>query len=106
MSVDDLREGSLLFVSYLAGRPPGPQALLESSRSREEGIARRHFTGTLTSIRKNRAGETVLTLWVEERDSPDGHGGLHAGAFRSFNPSLGHLLTLAVLEERFVPWGA
>lgn len=89
---------SILFVSYLAGRQPTPQAIKEAQRSSFEGIASRHYTGALKALTTTQKGETVVTLWVEERDSPRGSGGLQRGAYRAFNPSLGRMLVLEVLE--------
>lgn len=90
----DIPEGSVLFVSYIAGRPPCPQALRECARADREGIAPRHFTGHLASLWVNRRGEHGITMWVEERDSADGK----PGAYRRFNPSLGKLFTLEVID--------
>lgn len=87
--------GSTVFVSYLAGRRPTEQAKREAQRSIAEGIAPRHFTGRYESVRRTKKGEMVLTLWVEERDSGDP---MRRGAYRTFNPSLGTLLTLEVLR--------
>lgn len=90
-------EGSKLFVSYIAGRPPSDTAKRQARRNAREGIARRHFTGTYTSVRMTKRGHVLLTMWVEERDSGDP---MRQGAYRAFNPSLGTLLSLEVLEKR------
>ena len=93
----DMPEGTKLFVSYTAGRPPSTQALRESARAGEEGIAKRYFTGTLKSVwLTKRFQEPVLTMWVEERDSGPN---LTPGAYRTFNPRLGKLRVLVVLEQ-------
>jgi hypothetical protein len=92
----DMPEGTKLFVSYTAGRPPSPQALRESARNAQEGIAPRYFTGTLKSVWVTKRREPVLTMWVEERDSGP-H--LTPGAYRTFNPALGKLRILTVLEK-------
>lgn len=93
----DMPEGTKLFVSYTAGRQPSPQALRECSRSAQEGIAPRHFTGTLKSVWVTKRHQPVLTMWVEERDSGDR---LTPGAYRTFNPALGKLRVLVVLEQK------
>jgi hypothetical protein len=93
----DVPVDSVVFVSYVAGRPSSPQAALESARSRAEGINPRHFTGRFKGISfTKKANEPVMTLWVEERDS---QGGSVRGAYRAFNPALGTLLALEVLEK-------
>jgi len=98
--LQDMPEGTKLFVSYTAGRQPGPQALRESARSAQEGIAPRHFTGTLKRVWVTKRREPVLTMWVEERDSG---AGLTPGAYRTFNPALGKLRILVVLEKAQAP---
>jgi len=95
-ALKDVPLNSTVFVSYLAGRRPGPQARQEAARSVSEGINPRHFTGKFRGIYfTQKWKEPVLTLWVEERDS-DGK----RGAFRAFNPQLGRMLTLEVVERR------
>lgn len=97
----DVPVDSILFVSYLAGRRPTPRAYQEASRSIAEGIAPRHFTGRFVSLTfTKRFQEPVLTLWVEERDSTNKDSGqVVRGAYRAFNPCLGKLLTLSVVER-------
>ena len=96
----DIPPGSVIFVSYSAGRQPCPQALRESARAVEEGIALRHFTGKLEGVHKKvrSRNEWYFTLWVEERDS-EKNGTLTPGNFRAFNPSLGRLHHIAVIEK-------
>lgn len=44
--------------------------------------------------------EPVLTMWVEERDSTNKDSGqVVRGAYRAFNPCLGKLIHLSVLER-------
>lgn len=94
-----LKEDSILFVSYLAGRPPKPQAIKEARRAvDQEGIAPRHFTGKFVRAWVTKKNELAFTVWVEERDHPS-NGRLVPGAYRTFNPSLGQLLALDVLER-------
>jgi hypothetical protein len=93
----DVPLDSIVFVSYLAGRRPSPQAIREAARSRDEGIAPRHFTGHFRGITYTQKWkQPILTVWVEERDSGTN---MTQGAYRAFNPSLGRLLTLEVLKK-------
>jgi hypothetical protein len=92
--------GSIIFVSYSAGRRPSPQALIESARAVEEGLALRHFTGKLEGVHKKGKvhwDEYYFTVWVEERDSAK--NGMTPGNFRAFNPSLGRLHHLEVIQR-------
>jgi hypothetical protein len=86
--------GSELFVSYLAGRPATPLAQQQAKRAEAEGISRHHFTGALSSLWFTSRGEVVFTLIVNERDNAAGT----PGAYRTFNPNLGDLLALEVIE--------
>lgn len=89
-------EGSIVFVSYLVGRQPTARAIREAERSRRENIARRHFVGTLTSVWTTKRGDTVFTVLCDNRD--DEARGTEEG-YRTFNPNLGQLLSLEVIEE-------
>jgi hypothetical protein len=93
----DVPVGSKIFVSYNAGRRPGPKAAQECARAEEEGINLRHFTGKLEGVHVTKKGQHYFTLWVEERDSIK-DGVKSQGNFRAFNPALGALHTLEVLE--------
>lgn len=98
-ALKDVPLNSVLFVSYVPGRKPSTRAYQEAQRAIEvEGISPRHFTGRLHSAHMTRKGEFVFTLWVEERDSTQDGKVVH-GAYRAFNPALGTLLTLQVLEK-------
>lgn len=91
---------SVLFVSYVPGRKPHARACQEGERAIEEGISPRHFTGTFKGVhRSKRLNEVVFTLWVEERDSVRRDGTKTPGAYRAFNPSLGRVLTLKVVQR-------
>lgn len=97
----DVPLDSIVFVSYLAGRRPTDRAIREASRSLAEGIAPRHFTGKFRGIYYTQKWkEPILTVWVEERDSGNP---MSQGAYRAFNPALGRLITLEVVQVANVP---
>jgi len=89
--------GSLLFVSYEAGRPPTPRAVREAERHTRI-MSRRHFVGTLEGVWMTRDGQTVLTLFAYNRDREIGSG-MVEGGYRTFNPSVGNLLSVEVIER-------
>lgn len=93
----DVPPGSFLFVSYVAGRTARPHALREANRAIRTGINPRHFTGVLTSVWTTKSGAPVVTLWVNERDT-EKDGTVTQGAYRTFNPALGTLMTLEVID--------
>lgn len=95
----DCAPGTTLFVGYLAGRKGSGTAAAEMHRAvNEEGINPTHFTGTLEGIKTTKKGDVVLLLWVNERDSV-GPDGPKQGNYRMFNPNLGTLRTLEVIER-------
>jgi hypothetical protein len=99
-ALKDVPKGSTIFVSYIPGRPAAAQALREGERATAEGVSPRHFTGRLDRVwQTKRYREWCFTLWVEERDSTHRNGTMTRGAFRAFNPSLGRLLTLEVIQR-------
>jgi hypothetical protein len=96
----DCGRGSLLFVSYKAGEPPTDRQMLESERAvHEEGCNRRHYVGTLEALWTTRRGQKVLTIMAYNRDKLTGEK-LHEGGYRTFNPEVGELLSLEVIERR------
>lgn len=95
MALRDARLGSTVFVAYEAGRAPTARAVRESERAVAAGISPTHFVGKLTGVRLNKKGELFFTILTEERD--DERLGARE-AFRSFNPGLGELRTLSVLD--------
>lgn len=91
---------STLFVSYIAGRKAHSNAIMSARRAlMEEGIASRHFTGIYKGVSVTKKGDHVLHMWVAERDTIRPDGTKVEGAFRTFNPNLGKLLTLEVLTS-------
>lgn len=81
---------SIVFVGYEAGRPPTVQAIKEASLAREQGINLTHYTGQFKGIRVTKKGDHVMIVWVQERGQ--------AGAYRAFNPTLGTLRTLEIIQ--------
>lgn len=93
--LDGVPEGAVVFVSYLAGRPPTERAVREAQRAHKMGLNRRHFFGKLESCRTTRKGEFVFTVLCDHRD--DERRGTEDG-YRTINPSLGTLLSLEVIQ--------
>ena len=90
--------GQEVFVSYLAGRKPTPRAIWESKKADEaydKPIPKRWFQGRLASVRITKKGELVMTIFSTTRYNMDSPGA--EGHFRSFNPSLGTMLSMDFL---------
>ena len=98
-TLKDLPLDSVVSVSYVPGRRPSARAIEEAARAIESGISPRQFTGTFKGVSKTKRNEVVFTLWVEERDSIAADGTKTPGAYRAFNPSLGRLLSLEVVQR-------
>jgi hypothetical protein len=71
--------GSMLFVSYEAAADPSADV--------PQDQCRRHYVGTLSSLWITNEGNIVLTMFVENRNQ-----------FRTFNPALGRLLSIEVID--------
>lgn len=93
--LEGVPEGATVFVSYLAGREPTPRAVRESERARREGYAPRHFFGKLHRVWTSKKGDPILTVLCDNRD--DERTGSREG-YRSFNPNLGTMLMVEVLQ--------
>ena len=92
----DVEPGTVLFVSYTAGRPPKPRAIREAKKASDEGYVKRWFLGRLESKWVTKRGDPVITVltttrYNEDKPEADGH-------YRTFNPRLGHILQLEVVQ--------
>jgi hypothetical protein len=86
--------GSVLFVSYVAGREPTARAIVEAAGE----LPRRYFTGVLHKVRRTKKGEWILTMWAWNRKTLQKDGTLVEGAYRTFNPVLGKLIIVDVIR--------
>jgi hypothetical protein len=86
--------GSVLFVSYVAGREPTDRAIIEAAGE----IPRRYFTGVLHKVWRTKKNEWVLTMWTWNRKTLQKDGTLVEGAYRTFNPQLGQLILVDVIR--------
>ena len=91
-------DGSLIFVSYKAGRPPSERAVREAQRHTKDS-PRRYYTGRLESVWQASNGDWILTMEVFNRDTLQPDGTLKEGAYRSFNPNLGELILVQALDR-------
>jgi hypothetical protein len=99
-ALDGCRPGSLLFIAYASASKPTTRALCEAQRARSAGVDARHFFGRLRAVWTTRAGDTVMSVDVMNRDTVDtSTGEVVPGGIRTFNPCRGQLLGLVVLER-------
>lgn len=89
-------QGSLVFVSYKAGRAPTDRAVREAQRAKDEGLAPRWQIGQLIDVWTTKKGHRVMRVFSDTRDT-ERFGSMKRGAYRTLRPSLGQLLGLEVL---------
>jgi len=104
-NLNGVPEGSLLFVSYLAGRKPTEKAVREAiPHTTNPARPRRYFVGLLHRVWDAKNGDPILTMWVFNRSTENKSGALSSGGWRSFNPRLGKLIVLDVIRA-YTPIG-
>lgn len=81
---------SIVHLTYAAGRSVNAQGKREFNQARDWNKAPREFVGNFVSLKRNKKGEQVLTLFVHNRGE--------AGAYRTFNEKVGTILSLSVDE--------
>jgi len=91
-SINAFYKDKILFVAYNAGRPPSPRAIEEAAVAKEAGLNLTHYVGRFESLRVTKRGDLLLTLFVFDR------GVQGEGKFRAFNPNLGRLRNVSVIE--------
>ena len=87
-TVGRVEDGTRVHVQYKAFGTPTAQAIAEAQRANDLGLALDRYTGRVSRIWKSKAGDTILTLYVElERDH----------TYRSLNLNKGTVQKLVVL---------
>lgn len=87
-------EDTIVHIDYLAGSPKAitHQAVEEFNQAQDwngdRGVPATHYTGSFGGFKTTKRGEVILTLFVHNRGS--------VGQFRTFNPKLGTVLSVAV----------
>jgi hypothetical protein len=90
-------EETIVQIDYVAGSPKAltAQAVKEFNEAADwngdRGIPATHYVGTFAGFRTTKKGETILTLFVQNRGT--------AGQFRTFNPKLGTVLSARIAAE-------
>lgn len=79
---------TIVHLTYAAGRPANAQGKREFAEARDWNKHPREFVGNFVSLKRNKRGEQVLTLFVHNRGE--------VGAYRTFNPSLGEIKSIVV----------
>lgn len=93
--LQDVPAGSLLFVSYEAGKEPTERARKEAER---HAGPHRYFTGVLEDVWCTKNNEWVMRIFAFNRDTLK-NGKLQEGGYRTFNPSKGTLILVDVIRH-------
>lgn len=83
-------EDTIVHLNYVAGRQPTHRAICEAEMAADWGKAPTQFVGHFRGLRRTKKGELLLTLWVHNRGE--------AGAYRAFNPTLGFIRNIRVVN--------
>lgn len=79
---------TIVHLTYAAGRPVNAQGKREFNQARDWNKPAREFVGNFVSLKRNKKGEQVLTLFVHNRGE--------TGAYRTFNEEVGTILSLSL----------
>jgi hypothetical protein len=83
-----VEDGTRIHIHYTAFGVPTAKAVKAAQRAADLGLPRDRYTGRVSRVWTSKAGDTILTMWVElERDHQ----------YRSFNLNKGTLHSLVVL---------
>jgi hypothetical protein len=81
---------TIIHIDYLAGKPVNAKGKQEFAQARDWNKRPTEYTGNFASLKKNKFGETVLTLFVHNRGT--------TGCYRAFNPNLGEVRAIKVVQ--------
>jgi hypothetical protein len=79
---------TVVHLEYRAGKPATSKGIEEFEQARDWNKPATAYVGHFGSLKANRWGELVLTVFCHNRGE--------AGKWRAFNPSLGTILSLKV----------
>lgn len=82
---------TIIHLDYVARRPASAIAHEEFEAAQDWGKRPTSYIGNFSSLKRNKKGEIVLTLFVHNRGE--------IGKYRAFNPTLGTLRHIEVVTE-------
>lgn len=83
-------EQTIVHIEYRAGKPANDRGIKEYAEASDWNKPSTHYTGHFVGMKKNKFGELVLTIWCHNRGE--------TGSYRSFNPNLGSVLLVKVVN--------
>lgn len=81
---------TIVHIDYLAGKPVNAKGRKEYAEAKDWNKAPTEYTGNFASLKRNKFGELVLTLFCHNRGK--------TGAYRAFNPNLGEVRSVRVVH--------
>lgn|SRR5574338_265663 len=81
---------TIVHIDYLAGRPANDRGRKEYAEAKDWNKAPTEYTGNFAGLKRNKFGELVLTLFVHNRGT--------TGCYRAFNPNLGEVRAIRVVQ--------
>lgn len=83
-------EETIVHVEYLAGRPVTERAKREFEEASDWNKPATSYVGNFAGMKTNKWGELVVTIFCHNRGE--------IGAYRAFNPKVGKVLSLRVVN--------
>lgn len=83
-------EETIVHIDYVAGRAPCARAIEEAEMASDWEKPNTSYVGHFKGLRRTKKGDLVLTLWVHNRGE--------VGAYRAFNPRLGHVRDIRIVS--------
>lgn len=83
-------EETIVHLEYDAGRPPTSRAKDEFKQAKDWHKSPHEYVGHFAGFKRTKHGELILTLFVHNRGE--------AGAYRAFNPNLGTIKAIRVVN--------
>lgn len=81
---------TIVHIDYRAGKPVNDRGRKEYAEAKDWHKAPTEYTGNFVGMKKNKFGELVLTLFCHNRGK--------TGAYRTFNPNLGEVRAIRVVQ--------
>lgn len=88
--LSDATPDTIVHIDYSAGRPANERGKREFAAARDWNKRPTEYTGNFASLKRNKFGEVVLTLFVHNRGA--------VGQYRAFNPNLGEIRAIKVVK--------
>lgn len=83
-------EQTIVHIEYRAGRPANARGVKEYAEASDWNKPSTSYTGHFAGMKTNKWGELIVTIYCHNRGK--------TGSYRSFNPNLGSVLSVQVVN--------